>query len=560
MVHGADDRRSGGAIRRLGDLQILAVTLLTLGSGVLNVYSVIGRGLPGRVEWLRRFFPLEFVHLSRSATLLTGFALIISSLNIHRRKRLALWMVAALAAFSAVFHFAKGVDYEEALLSLALLAVLFATRRRFTVRSRQTDLEGAVQRVAIAAAVLMAYGIAGFWFLDPREFGIDFNWKQSVRLTLDYLLLQGSAEPHPHTRFAGWFLDSLSLLGGVAFVYSLYTLFRPVLYKFRTHPQEMETARKLLEKHGRTSQDFFKVRPDKSFYFSSDGESFVAYRVGGNMAVALGDPTGPDAGLEGMIREFDAFCRDNGWGVAFHQATPQFLNVYRRLGFKKLKVGDDAIVDLTRFTLEGKAAKTLRSKVNQLEASGVRARYVEPPIPDELMEQIRTVSEEWLQIPGRRERRFSLGMFDEEYLQLTPVLTAEDSDGRVLAFLNVVPSYRRGETTIDLMRRRSEAPNGVMDYLFVKMFLLSKERGFETFNLGMAPMSGFQGKEEATPEERAIHAFFQHLNFLFSFKGLLAYKAKFASVWEPRYLIYRNILDLPRVAMAISAVTEIRDE
>ena len=176
------------------------------------------------------------------------------------------------------------------------------------------------------------------------------------------------------------------------------------------------------------------------------------------------------------------------------------------------------------------------------------------------MAEIREVSDEWLQIPGRRERRFALGMFDEAYLNSTPIFTAADAAGRVLAFVNVIPSFRKGETTIDLMRRRTEAPNGIMDYVFVKLFLRNKEQGFERFNLGMAPMAGFHEQEEATPEERAIHAFFQHLNFLFSFKGLLAYKAKFATVWEPRYLIYRNILDLPRVARAIGAVSEIDND
>jgi phosphatidylglycerol lysyltransferase len=145
-------------------------------------------------------------------------------------------------------------------------------------------------------------------------------------------------------------------------------------------------------------------------------------------------------------------------------------------------------------------------------------------------------------------------------LNSTPLFTAEDGSGKVLAFVNLIPPHGVGEGTIDLMRRRTEAPNGIMDYVFVKLFLRNKERGLERFNLGMAPMAGFQKQEEATPEERAIHAFFQHLSFLFSFKGLLAYKAKFATSWEPRYLIYRNILDLPRVALAISSVSEVEDD
>lgn len=539
---------------------VVAVALLTLGSGLLNVYSVVGRGRPERVEMLRTIFPLEFVHLSRSLTLLTGFALVVASINIYRRKRLAFWLVAAAASFSIVFHLAKGLDYEEALLSLALLAALFHCRHSFTVRSRHPNWRGALQRVAVAFALAIAYGITGFWFLEPREFGIDFDWRLSLRHTLEFLALRGDASLRPRTHYAEWFLDSLYLMTSTAFLYSLYAVFRPVLYVYRTHPREMDRARQILSRHGRSSQDFFKARPDKSYFFSADEQSFLAYRVGRSLAVVLGDPVGPGEAIEGIVRDFSRFCDDNGWSLAFHQATPDYLDVYARCGFRKLKVGDDAIVDLTQFTLEGKAAKTFRSKVNQLEKDGVHTRYYEPPIPPVLMAQIREVSDEWLQIPGRRERQFALGMFDEEYLNSTPIFTAEDADGRVLAFVNLIPSYRPAEAAIDLMRRRTEAPNGIMDYVFVKLFLRCKEQGTERFNLGMAPMAGFQQQEEATPEERAIHAFFQHLNFLFSFKGLRAYKAKFATAWEPRYLIYRNLLDLPRVALAISTVSEISDD
>jgi phosphatidylglycerol lysyltransferase len=148
-------------------------------------------------------------------------------------------------------------------------------------------------------------------------------------------------------------------------------------------------------------------------------------------------------------------------------------------------------------------------------------------------------------------------MFEPNYVRSTPIFAAVDKDGNVLAFVNIVPSYRKGEATVDLMRRRAEIPNGVMDYLFVKLFLYNREKGFERFNLGMAPMSGFQEREGASVEEKAVHYFFQHLNFLFSFRGLRQYKAKFASFWEPRYAVYRNVLDLPKLAFAMTKVSEL---
>jgi len=175
------------------------------------------------------------------------------------------------------------------------------------------------------------------------------------------------------------------------------------------------------------------------------------------------------------------------------------------------------------------------------------------------MQQLKQVSDGWLQIPGRRERTFTLGLFDPEYIRSTPVYAAVDPMGKILAFVNSIPSFCKGEATIDLMRHLPDAPPGIMDFLFIKLFFAKKEEGYLRFSLGMAPMAGFQEHEEASAEERAVHYFMQQLHFLFSYQGLLHYKAKFATIWEPRYTIYRNVLNLPRVARAISEVSEIHD-
>lgn len=275
--------------------------------------------------------------------------------------------------------------------------------------------------------------------------------------------------------------------------------------------------------------------------------------------MALGDPVGPEEEIEIIIREFSEFCDQNGWRVAFYQTPPDLLSVYRRLGFRHLKIGDEALVDLTQFSLESKQSKKLRSKVNQFEKEGIQFRQYIPPLPASVLAQAKEVSDAWLTIPGRRERTFTLGLFEERYVRSTPVHAAVAGNGSMLGFVNVIPCYRQGETTVDLMRHRPDAPPGVMDYIFAKLFLAKKQEGFARFNMGMAPMSGFQEREEASVEERAVHYFMQRLNFLFNYQGLRYYKAKFATIWEPRYLIYRNVLNLPLVARAITKVSEIHD-
>jgi len=550
---------SGHARARLLTIRNLLLALVVLGSGLLNLYSVAGRALPERAAILREIFPLTFIHLSRFLGMLIGFALVILSINIYKRKKRAFQITLFLSILSIFFYLAKGLDYEEASLSVLLIVLLLVSRKSFTVGSSIPSLGSGFVQLGVAFAAAMVYGAVGFWFLDTREFGINFTIGESIKQTLSFLLLIGELQIAPQTRHARWFLDSLNLMTVTATAYALFAVFRPVVYRFRTLPHERKRAEEITAQYGRYALDFFKYWPDKTLFFSESQQCFIAYRVGGGYAVALGDPVGPEAEIEPIIRKFVEYCTNNDWRIAFHQALPDFLPIYKKLGFRKLKIGDDAIVDLPNFSLDGKEAKKLRHITNQLDKQGVKFVRYDPPIAPEVMSQLKHISDGWLQIPGRRERTFTLGLFDHDYIRSSMVYAAVDATGKLLAFANGIPSFCKGEATIDLMRHRLDAPPGVMDFLFIKLFFAKKAEGYKRFNLGMAPMAGFSEHEESSAEERAVHYFMQQLNFLFSYQGLLHYKSKFATIWEPRYIVYRNVLNLPRVARAISEVSEIRE-
>jgi phosphatidylglycerol lysyltransferase len=535
------------------------LALVVLGSGLVNLYSVAGRAIPERAAILRELFPLVFIHLSRFLALLTGFALVVLSINIYKRKKRAFQITLSLSVLSIFFYLIKGLDYEEATLSVVLVVLLLLTRNTFTVGSSIPSLGWGFIRLGAAFMAALIYGSAGFWVLDTREFGLNFTIGEAIKQTLTFLSLMGDPEIVPRTRHARWFLDSLNLMTATATAYALFAVFRPVVYRFRTLPQERRLAEEITGRNGRSSLDFFKYWPDKTYFFSESRQCYIAFRVGAGYAVVLGDPVGPEEEIEPTIGRFEEYCRNNDWRVAFHQVLPDFLPIYQKLGFRKLKIGDDAIIDLLNFSLAGKESKKLRHEVNQLEKQGIRFTHYNPPIPLEVMAQLKQVSDGWLEIPGRRERTFTLGFYDHDYVRSTAVYAAVDPAGEILGFMNSIPSYGKGEATIDLMRYLPDAPPGIMDYLFIKLFFAKKEEGFQRFSLGMAPMAGFQEHEVASAEERAVHYFMQQLHFLFSFHGLLHYKAKFATIWEPRYTIYRNVLNLPRVARAIAAVSEIHE-
>ena len=319
--------------------------------------------------------------------------------------------------------------------------------------------------------------------------------------------------------------------------------------------QECIRAAEIVRQYGRTSIDALKLWPPKRYFFSPSRCSVIAYGVENGTAVALGDPVGPEREFEGIVREFLLLCKSQGLVPAFYRTCPDFLPIYRQQEFKKLKIGEDAVVELSRFSLTGKSKRDVRSKARRFDAQGVKVIKYEPPLSSAVLAQLRQVSDEWLQLPGRRERSFAVGYFDSDYLRSTPVLAAIDIDGKVQAFMNLV--YESNEMTGDLMRRRKDAPNGIMDYLFLSFLRHAKDQEYSRVSLGLAPMTGFRAGEFPSMEERLIHALFDKLGFLFSFQGLHDFKAKFATSWEPRFLLYQRTLQLPRIGLALHALAKV---
>lgn len=321
--------------------------------------------------------------------------------------------------------------------------------------------------------------------------------------------------------------------------------------------EDME-ARRILDQYAHSSLDSLKLWPPKSYFFSPSGQCLIAYAVANNVAIALGDPVGPESEIELTARDFLRKCSKKGWAVAFYQAGAEYLPAYRRLGLRTLKIGDEALVDPSQFSLRGGSKRDIRSKANHFQQLGMRVVEYQPPLASETLANLTEIEQQWLGIPGRRERTFAVGHFHPDYLRSTPVLAVADCEGRIFAFVNIIAA-NPNEIGGDVMRRGRDAPNGITDFLLLNLIQYAAERRYNRVSLGLAPMTGFKRGENARFEERLIHGVLRKLDFLFRFRGLSQYKAKFATSWEPRYLIYENLLQLPRTALALVRLSEIKD-
>jgi len=315
-------------------------------------------------------------------------------------------------------------------------------------------------------------------------------------------------------------------------------------------------AEALVHRYGRAPLDYFKLWPDKSYFFSADLASMIAYGTAWSVAVSLGDPIGPAPELPALVESFAGFCARRHTRAAFYQVGPHLIATYRQQGLHLLKIGEEAMVDLERFAIRTSRQRPFSRPRRRLVAEGYRVTYQRPPHAAGVLDEAEEVSRDWLSLPGRREHGFMLGRFDREYLTWHPLVVVRDPSGRLVGFLNEVPGVRPGVATIDLMRHRRDAPNALMDYLFSELMLRVYQHGYRWFSLGLAPLAGTGEGDGAGWPERLAHEVFEHASAVFSFKGLRAFKAKFEPEWKERYLAYQGgRLGLLRTALALGRLT-----
>ena len=538
-------------ISRRTRLGIWTAVLLTTTIAIINLLSAVTPSLSQRANWIKEIFPWEIRASGHIFAALSSFFLLILANNLLRRKRVAWLLTIFLLIVSILSHLLKGIDYEESLLALVLLSQLLLMRGVFTARSDTPSLKQGFRVLIGALLFTLAYGTVGFFLLDTH-YHVNFDLGSALGQTLAMFFTQDNGGLEPTTRFGHFFANSIYVVGAVTFLSALWMFLRPII--LRGSPAtvaQRQAAKAIVEAYGCSSLAHFTLLEDKAYYFSPSGRSVIAYVPKGRGAIALGDPIGPREERQEVIIAFGQFCQLNDWYPAFYQTLPDDLQLYRSLGFKSLKIGEEAIVNLQTLNLQGKAGRNFRNTLNRFTKSDYKVKIYQPPISEELLNELKGISDEWLKMMQGSEKRFSLGWFEPNYLRDCEIAVVQSNTGKITAFANVVPEYQLNEITIDLMRRCQEVEHGTMDFLFLSMFQYFKAQGYDGFNLGLSALSGL-GKTLSSPRlEKVLNYLYKHLNRFYNFQGLHEYKDKFQPRWEPRYLVYPGASALPEVVVAL---------
>jgi phosphatidylglycerol lysyltransferase len=506
-------------------------------AGTILLLSGATPGVGWRMTLLRDLLPLSVVEMSHFLGSLIGVILLLVARGLQLRLDGAYFLTVVLLGAGMVASLLKGVDFEEATVLGVVLVALIPCRKYFYRKASLLNEPFTPGWIISVGAVLLTSLWITIFAHKHVDYSVDLWWTfafsqivpRAVRATLVAVI--------------------------VCLVVALSRLLRPVVPRILSTltDEEMQSIERLVHLSPNTSARLAFLG-DKRFLFSRSRRSFIMYGVEGRSWVAMGDPVGERDEWQELAWQFREKCdRYGGWTV-FYEVGKESLPLYLDLGLTLFKIGEEGIVPLQTFSLEGKSRKGFRNSCNRMEKEGYYFEIIEAQAVPSILPRLKVISDAWLREKHTREKRFSLGRFDPQYLERFPVGVVR-KEQETLAFCNLWEGAAREELSVDLMRYSPDVPPETMDYLFIRLMLWGKEHGYQKFNLGMAPLSGLDSRSLAPTWSRLGALIYQHVEHFYNFKGLRQYKEKFDPVWEPRYMACPRGLILPRILTNIASLT-----
>ncbi len=461
--------------------------------------------------------PLPLIEASNFLGSVAGLGFLLVARGLFHRLDAAWWAALGLSIVSAVLALPKGIALNEAALLTTLAILLVISRRQFdrpsSLFSQRLEPEWllalGVVVVASAWVLFFAYQEVGYTNRLWWQYELDAEAPRSLRTLLGVVL--------------------------TALAFSLWQLLRPQRGDM-TWPsdEELERAAAIVRANP-AAEGCYALTGDKHLLFSPSGKSFLMFGKQARSWISLFGPMGERSEWPDLVWRFVEMANAHGGRAAFYQVRPASLPLYLDCGLKVFKLGEHAHIELREFDLKGAKRANLRSGMNRGVREGLVFEVLPPAEVEAAMAELQAVSDAWLGAQKMREKGFSVGRFEPDYLRRYPVAVAR-REGRIVAFANLLVTDASEEASVDLMRYLPEAPPGTMDFLFAKVLLHLQAEGFQRFGLGMSPMAGMAKRRRAPRWQKAGRLLFQYGERFYSFRGLHSFKDKFEPVWEARYL------------------------
>ncbi len=524
---------------------------------LIGLADVAEGAVPGmyaqyRLHRIGDLAPGALTNLTRTADVITGLLLLMLSHGLRRRKRRASQAVMLLLGASVVLHLAHYPYIGRAVVTTALLVVLFCYRREFYAVG---DPRTRWRALAVLGWLVLADLVIGLSYITlTRGLKADYSLMQRGQSVIYGLFgFSGPAQFGPEGH--GDLFDVLtSALGLFTLIVTAYVFLRPAEPAGRPSSQDAARIRDLLDRHGeQDSLGYFALRDDKSIIWSPTGKSCIGYRVLSGVMLAAGDPIGDPEAWPGAIHAFLDEAARHAWVAAVVGCGEQGAEVWcREGGLTALELGDEAIVDVASFSLEGRAMRNVRQMVTRVCRHGYVAEFHRVgDLPRAEIDKLIRQADSWRGSPTERGFSMALGRVGGQHDGRCVIATATE-DGALRAILHFVPWGPDG-LSLDLMRRDRAAQPGLNDFLIVEAISRAPELGVRRISLNFAAFRSALERGERIGAGPVIRAWRRILLFMsrwFQIESLYKFNAKFCPDWVPRFMVFPSTRDTPRIGLA----------
>ncbi|MER6535365.1 phosphatidylglycerol lysyltransferase domain-containing protein [Streptomyces sp900105755] len=551
-------RRGGGVSQRAAAFAVWYLRAVAFVNFLSAVWLSLGQDV--RRHNQENYFTPYLLTAGFASGAFTAFL----AITTRRRKRAA-WILNLVLSglFLALFAFAMAFpeirryaqNWISIVLTAAFVVALLVGRREFYAKGDRSNPRlaatvavGGGLVASLLAALLVtvtdqAPHAARSTFLERWHYG-----------TLRLVSVAADPSRFPYIAPPNWVNVVINVLSTLLLLAVLYAAFRSRRAVDPITEEDEKQLRALLERHGeRDSLGYFALRREKSVVWSPTGKAAVAYRVVGGVSLASGDPIGDPEAWPGAIVPWLREARAHGWIPAVMGASEEAGTVYARHGLDALELGDEAIVEVAEFTLEGRAMRTVRQAYNRVGRAGyqVRIRRHEDIPADEMSYLVRR-ADDWRD--GATERGFSmaLGRLGDARDGRCVMLECTDGAGELRALLSFVP-WGPGGLSLDLMRRDRDSDNGLMEFMVIELLRRAREIGITQVSLNFAMFrSVFErgARLGAGPVLRLWRSLLSFFSRWWQIESLYRANAKYRPIWEPRFLLFEKSADLPRIGLA----------
>jgi lysyl-tRNA synthetase class 2 len=530
------------------------VTAIAYLLGLLVLTDAFWASERTRLHTMTRILPVPATAAAVSVTAVSGLLLLRVAAGLRKRKRREWLAAVAVTLVLTVAHIFRGEARPiEATITLVLLVALIAARSRFTAKPDPRSRWFALRVFVQFAFVATAFGMVLLYAYPHQVIGHPSFWAR-LREVLLSMVGAGGAIGLRGERFGDVFHGTLLAFGLVTAVVVVLLVLRPSQPISQLSDEDESRLRALLERAGeRDSLGYFALRRDKSVVWSPSGKAAVTYRVVHGVALASGDPIGDPEAWPGAIAAYRALSEEYGWTPAVMGCSELGATVFKReCRLAALALGDEAIVEVDEFGLDGRAMRGVRQACTRVARAGydVQVRRARD-VPPEEMTALQAAAAAWRGDAVERGFSMALSRLGDPRDGDCVVATARH-DGTLRGLLHFVPWGADG-LSLDLMRRDRESDNGLNEFMIAGLIGACPDLGVKRVSLNFAVFRDAIERGErigAGPILRMWRALLIFASRWWQIESLYRFNVKFRPYWEPRFISYPSARDLPRIAVA----------